>query len=93
MNLIAEKVAKQELFAERLLMIQKKNENFFLKRKAKNYPDEQDRLGCYYYYSFTETTIWFGMANNTDLPKTIIDECNKAFEDIFWNWTSNTTLN
>lgn len=93
MNLPAEKLVKHGLFAERLLSIQKNNEKFFSKRKTKNYPDEQDRLGCYYYYSFNETTIWFGMAENTDLPQTIIDECNKAFEDIFWNWNSNSTVN
>ncbi|HRH03899.1 MAG TPA: hypothetical protein PLN13_03345 [Bacteroidia bacterium] len=93
MNSINEKIAKQELFAERLQLIQKKNENFFLKRKAKNYPDEQDRLGCYYYYSYNETTIWFGMADKTDLPQSIMDECNKAFEEIFLNSNSNQIVN
>lgn len=79
----AEQADKIERFERGLAEIEKKYPDFFLDRKARLFPDEEDKLAFHYILIFNSYNITFGFTDDSDLPDYIKNECIKLFNSIY----------
>jgi len=79
----ADHADKLELFDRGLEQIEIKYPTFFNERKARLFPDEQDKLGFHYIMTFDRYNIVFGFLESSDLPHDIKQECVELFNTIF----------
>jgi len=79
----AEYADKLERFNRGLNDIEKKYPELFKERKAKLFPEEEDKLGFHYMMTFNSNQVVFGFIEESDLPNYVKDECVVLFNKIY----------
>ncbi len=77
--------AKQEIFKNELLKIEKEYIDFFITRKSKFETEKHDRLHNHWFLFNEPPKITFGILKESDIPIDLKKKCMDAFKKIFIN--------